>query len=210
MRYDQKKIMVEEKIGVVLAILAGIFLCIASGIMFTNMVTRSVANFNIKTVYEVAQLSGAGVAAFTIPYATIKHAHTEMDIITSHLNVRVKNALEGLAGLITVAVMVFTVAMLISYAYQRTLTLETTTPNHLPQYLFRWIYAVGMLFTLIMAFVDMVDCFRVALGQRVCRTREELEAYQTTLTATADQPAVENDKKEEPEMIEAQEGGGGE
>ena len=100
--YDLRKIKIEETIGVVFALLAGFFLCIASVTMFTNMVTRTTADINIKMVYELCQLCGAGVASFTIPYATMKSAHTEMDIITSHLKPRITAALEGIAGIVTV------------------------------------------------------------------------------------------------------------
>lgn len=176
--YDRKKIIIEEKIGVIFALIAGVFLCIASVIMFTNMATRTVADINIRVVYEVAQLCGAGVASFAIPYATIKSAHTDMDIITSHLKPRTRAALEGVSGIITIVVMVFTVVMLIDYAYQRTLTLETTTTNNLPIYIFRWTYAFGMLATTAAAAVEMIDSFRIALGKKVVRNKAELDALQ--------------------------------
>lgn len=183
--YDQRKIALEEKAGVAFALIAGAFLCIASVVMFTNMVSRTAADINIKVVYELAQLCGAGVASFAIPYATIKSAHTEMDIITSHLKPRTRALLGGIAGVITMAVMLFTVYMLVSYAYQRTLTMETTTTNHLPLYLFRWTYAGGMFITMIAAGVEMIDSFRIALGKKVIRNREELD--------TLDAPAARDD-----------------
>lgn len=174
--YDQRKIVIEEKVSVLLALIAGVFLCIASVIMFTNMITRTAADINIKLVYELSQLCGAGVASFTIPYATIKGAHTEMDIITSHLKPRLRASLEGIAGIVTVAVMVFTVYMLADYAYLRTLAMELTTTNHLPIYILRWVYAFGMLLTLIVAAIEMIDAFRIAMGKKVVRSLEEQEA----------------------------------
>lgn len=178
MKYDLKKIEIEEKIGVVFALIAGLFLCVASVIMFVNMTTRTAADLNIKIVYEVAQLCGAGVASFAIPYATIKGAHTDMDIITTHLKPRVKSFLEGISGIITLAVMLFCIVMLVSYAYQRTLTMETTTTNHLPIWIFRWTYSFGMICTMLAAVVEMIDCFRIAMGAKVVRNRQELEALQ--------------------------------
>lgn len=176
-RYDELKISIEEKIGTVFALCAGVFLFVASVVMFTNMVTRTAADYNIRIVYELCQLCGAGVAALAIPYATIKGAHTEMDIITSHLNERVRNMLAGISGIVTIVIMLFTVYMLVTYAYQRTLIFESTTTNHLPMWIFRWLYAFGMIVTGIVAAIEMVDSFRLALGKKVFRNREEYEQY---------------------------------
>ncbi len=176
-RYDEIKISVEEKVGTVFAIAAGIFLFVASVVMFSNMVTRTAADYNIRIVYELCQLCGAGVASFAIPYATIKSAHTEMDIITSHMHERTKNMLAGISGIVTVAIMVFTDVMLLNYAYQRTLVLESTTTNHLPMWAFRWLYAFGMVVTLLVAGIEMIDSFKLASGKRVFRNREEYQEY---------------------------------
>lgn len=212
-KYDERKIMIEEKIGVAFALIAGVFLCIASVIMFVNMATRTAADINIKIVYEVAQLCGAGVASFAIPYATIKGAHTDMDIITSHLKPRVKAALEGVAGIVTIIVMVFTVFMLMDYAYQRTLTMETTTTNHLPIWIFRWTYAFGMLCTLLVAALEMVDSFRIAMGKNVVRRKEDLEEEDNAAAeAIAEAFAAEEDPAQLEETTEqktsSHEGGG--
>ena len=155
-RYDEIKISVEEKVGTVFAIAAGIFLFVASVVMFTNMVTRTAADYNIRIVYELCQLCGAGVASLAIPYATIKSAHTEMDIITSHLHDRTRNFLGGLAGIVTVVIMVFTDYMLLNYAYQRTLV---------------------MVATLLVAAIEMIDSFRLATGKKVFHNREEYNEY---------------------------------
>ncbi len=176
-RYDEIKISVEEKVGTVFAITAGIFLFVASIVMFSNMVTRTAADYNIRIVYELCQLCGAGVASLAIPYATIKSAHTEMDIITSHLHDRTRNILCGIAGIITVIIMLYTDCMLLDYAYQRTLILETTTTNHLPIWIFRWLYAFGMIVTLLVAAIEMIDSFRLSKGKRVFRNREEYNEY---------------------------------
>lgn len=176
-RYDEIKISVEEKIGTIFALAAGVFLFVASVVMFSNMVTRTAADYNIRIVYELCQLCGAGVASLAIPYATIKSAHTEMDIITSHLHDRTRNLLGGLAGIVTVVIMVFTDYMLLNYAYQRTLVMETTTTNHLPLWIFRWLYAFGMIATLLVAVIEMIDSFRLASGKKVFRNREEYNEY---------------------------------
>lgn len=175
-RYDYKKIVIEEKLGVILALLAGFFLTVASVIMFVNMTTRTVADINIRFVYEVAQLCGAGVASFAIPYATIKSAHTEMDIITSHMKPKKRALLEGFSGIVTMIVMVYVVYVLLDYAWIRTLVFETTKTTHLPMWIFRWTYAIGMLVTTLAAIIEMIDCFRIALGKEVVRNRDELEA----------------------------------
>lgn len=138
-RYDEIKISVEEKVGTVFAIAAGIFLFVASVVMFTNMVTRTAADYNIRIVYELCQLCGAGI--------------------------------------VTVVIMVFTDYMLLNYAYQRTLVMETTTTNHLPMWIFRWLYAFGMVATLLVAAIEMIDSFRLATGKKVFHNREEYNEY---------------------------------
>ena len=175
-RYDRKKIAVTEKAGEFLAIVSGVFLCISTIFMFANMLTRTFANFNLRFVYELCGLCAAGVASFAIPYASLRSAHSTMDIITSHLSRRTEAAFAAVSGVITVAVMTFTVCILTSYAYQRTLVLEATTTSKLPTYIFRWVYALGMLLTIVAAAVEMVDMFRNAAGKTVVRSREELDA----------------------------------
>jgi TRAP-type C4-dicarboxylate transport system permease small subunit len=179
-KYDELKISAEEKTGEVFAVIAGIFLIVASVVMFANMVTRTAADYNIRIVYELCQLCGAGVAALAIPYATIKAAHTEMDIITGHLHDKARNLLAGISGILTMVIMVFTNYMLVDYAYMRTLVMETTTTNHLPMWIFRWLYAFGMIVTLIAAAIEMIDSFRLASGKQVFRNREEYDAYLET------------------------------
>ena len=173
--YDRNKIKIEGKVGEILAMIAGLFLVVASVTMFVNIVTRATIDFNIKIVYELCQLCSAGIASFAIPYATIKFAHTEMDIITSHLNPRVRAFLGFIAGIVTVVVMIYVCYMLYDYAAVRTAAHEVTTTNHLPTWLFRWIFAVGMSLTTIMAAVDMIDDLRIALGKEVYKTPEALE-----------------------------------
>lgn len=173
--YDRKKIMIEGKLSVVFAMIAGVFLVVASVVMFVNIVTRTTMDLNIKIVYELCQLCSAGIASFAIPYATIKFAHTEMDIITSHLSPRVRAFLGFIAGIVTVVVMIYVCYMLYDYAVIRTAAHETTTTNHLPTWLFRWIFAVGMTLTTIMAAVDMIDDLRISLGKEVYKTPEALE-----------------------------------
>lgn len=179
-KYDELKISAEEKTGEVFAIIAGVFLIVASVVMFANMITRTAADVNIRIVYELCQLCGAGVAALAIPYATIKAAHTEMDIITGHLHDKSRNILAGISGILTMVIMVFTNYMLVDYAYIRTLVMETTTTNHLPMWIFRWLYAFGMIVTLIAAAIEMIDSFRLAAGKQVFRNREEYDAYLET------------------------------
>ena len=153
--YDKKKIAIVEKSSEILAILAGVFLCVSTIFMFANMLTRTVADFNIRFVYELCGLCAAGTASFAIPYATFKSAHSQMDIITSHMKPRKRAVFEGISGIFTMIIMLFTVYVLISYAYQRTLVMETTTTAGLPTWIFRWIFAIGMLITLIAAVVEI-------------------------------------------------------
>lgn len=176
--YDLRKIALQEKLGTAFAIISGIFLCISTVFMFTNMLTRTVSDYNIRYVYDLCSLCAAGVASFAIPYATIKGAHTNMDIITSHLKPRVQAACEAVSGIVTMVIMLFVVYVLANYAYQRTLVLEATTTAKLPTYIFRWLYALGMLLTTVAAGIEMIDMFRIAAGKKVIRTREQLDEMQ--------------------------------
>ena len=178
--YDKKKIAFVEKSSEILAILAGIFLCISTIFMFTNMLTRTVADFNIRFVYELCGLCAAGTASFAIPFATFKSAHSQMDIITSHLKPKKRAVSEGISGIFTMVIMLFTVYVLVVYAYQRTLVMETTTTAGLPTWIFRWLFAVGMLITTIAAALEMIDCFRIAAGKEVVRSLEEKNALEGT------------------------------
>lgn len=172
-KYDRKKLALTKKASELFAYISGIFLCISTVFMFANMLTRTVANYNISFVYDLCSLCAAGVASFAIPYATLKSAHTAMDIITGHLSPRVRAACEAISGVITAVVMVFTVYVLINYAYQRTLVLESTTTSGFPTYIFRWIYAAGMLFTLIAGVIETIDMFRLAAGRKVTLIQKE-------------------------------------
>lgn len=172
-KYDEKKLKAADKAGSAFAVISGVFLCISTVFMFLNMVTRTVADVNIRFVYELCGLCAAGVASFAIPYATLKSAHSTMDIITSHLKPRARAALEAVSGLVTIVVMSFTVYILSTYAYQRTLVLETTTTSELPTYMFRWVYALGMLLTTAAVIVETVDRFRTAAGKDVAAALEE-------------------------------------
>ena len=176
--YDLRKIALQEKLGTAFAIISGVFLCISTVFMFTNMLTRTVSDYNIRYVYDLCSLCAAGVASFAIPYATIQGAHTNMDIITSHLKPRVQAACEAVSGIVTMVIMLFVVYVLVTYAYQRTLVLEATTTAKLPTYIFRWLYALGMLLTTVAAGIEMIDMFRIAAGKQVIRTREQLEEMQ--------------------------------
>ena len=201
--YDKKKIAFVEKSSEILAILAGIFLCISTIFMFTNMLTRTVADFNIRFVYELCGLCAAGTASFAIPFATFKSAHSQMDIITSHLKPKKRAVSEGISGIFTMVIMLFTVYVLVVYAYQRTLVMETTTTAGLPTWIFRWLFAVGMLITTIAAALEMIDCFRIAAGKEVVRSLEETEgagegfvaAFVTQGAEEAAEKALEEDLK---------------
>ena len=55
--------------------------------------------------------------------------------------------------------------------------METTTTNHLPMWIFRWLYAFGMVATLLVAAIEMIDSFRLATGKKVFHNREEYNEY---------------------------------
>lgn len=192
--YDAKKIMIVDKVCVVLALIAGLFLSIGTVVMFANMLTRTVADVNISFTYELCGLCSAGVASFAIPFATFTASHSQMDIITSHMPKRMRGWFEGISGIITMVVLVFTVAILVMYAYDRTLAMETTTPSGLPTWIFRWLFAIGMLATLVGAALEMIDMFRMALGKNVVFNSAELVEQEAEKTEMLE--------KEEPQQIE--------
>lgn len=193
-KYDRRKLAFTKKSSELFAYISGIFLCISTVFMFANMLTRTVANYNIRFVYDLCSLCAAGVASFAIPYATLKSAHTAMDIITGHLSPRVRAACEAISGVITAVVMIFTVYVLLNYAYQRTLVLESTTTSGFPTFIFRWIYAAGMLFTLVAGVIETIDMFRIAAGKDVVLAQEEAAAPE--LQAAEDAPQLTEDAED--------------
>lgn len=60
-------------------------------------------------------------------------------------------------------------------------------PAGLPTWIFRWIFAIGMLITLIAAVVEMIDMFRIASGKEVVRS---LGRAETLLRAQKEQEKV--------------------
>ena len=192
--YDTKKIAVLSKTSEVLAIISGIFLSVSTIFMFVNMLTRTAADYNIRFVFELCSLCACGVASFAIPYATLLSAHSAMDLILSKASVRVKGGFEFVSGIITVAILAFTVYFLFMSAIDRTQAHELTTTAHFPTYIFRWIFAIGMLLTLIAAAVEMIDNFRIAKGEQV-----------TTLASVANEAELELEEQIQEAILEAEE-----
>lgn len=48
----------------------------------------------------------------------------------------------------------------------------------MPTWIFRWLYVIGLILTTIAALLEMIDMFRIAKGETVVNTREELEALE--------------------------------
>lgn len=209
-RFDEKKIAVLKPFSEVFAIIAGIFLSVASLCMFINMITRTAADFNLSFVYELCSLCACGVASFAIPYATLNQAHSVMDLILSHLNPRVRGVLEFVSGIFTVAILGFTIVQLYKNAIMYTAAHELTTTAHLPAYMFRWVFAIGMTLTLIAAAIDMIDSLRTAKGTEVTPLSEITNAAEAELEAQIQEAIAEaehTDAVAVPE--EASEGGEG-
>ena len=172
-RYDEKKIAVLTPISHALAIVAGVFLAVASVCMFVNMVTRTAADFNITFVFELCSLCD--------------------------LNARVRGVLEFISGIFTVAILGFTIVQLYKSAIMYTAAHELTTTAHLPAYMFRWVFAIGMTLTLIAAAIDMIDALRTAKGVEVTQlstvaneAEAELEAQiQEAIAEAANVDAIE-------------------
>ena len=178
LKYDKWKINFGEKIGNGSALFGGIFLTIATFFMFLNMITRTVASYNFRWIYDLCGLCAAVVASFSIPYATFTRQHSNIDTILSHLKPRVRAVSEAVSGIITLLIMVFTIYACSIFAYSKTLALESTTSSHMPTWIFRWLYVIGLILTTIAALLEMIDMFRIAKGETVVNTREELEALE--------------------------------
>ncbi|MFV0363456.1 MAG: TRAP transporter small permease subunit [Suipraeoptans sp.] len=173
--YDEKKIRIADKISTLLALIAGVFLSIATVLMFVNILTRTFADYNLIFIYDVCGLCAAGAASFTIPYVTLQSGHSNMDTIISRLSKRVRSGSEALSGTIAICAMLFTVYTITTIAYQKTLVLEATTSSGMPIYIFRWLYVLGMVITTIAAIIEVIDLVRIAVGKQVVRNSEELE-----------------------------------
>lgn len=201
-KYDRWKIRISNVIGDGSAIFAGIFLCAATFCMFVNMMTRTFLDYNFQWIYDFCGLCAAGIASYSIPYTTFIRGHSNMDIIISKCKPRTRGMSEGISGIITLAVMVFTIFAVTKIAIMKTQTMELTTSAHLPTFVFRWLYIIGLVLTVFAAALEMIDMFRVASGKNVLTTQEELDAYENgTLTGTH---IFESDTEKELEAFEKQ------
>ena len=179
--YDRKKLAVTDKISDALGIISGIFLSIATVFMFTNICTRTFADYNFLFIYDLCGLCAAGCASFAIPYATFKRGHANMDTILTKLKPRTRGMSEGLAGILTMCTMLFTIYAVTYYAIMKTKVMESTTTSGLPTWIFRWLFVIGLILTTIAAAIEMVDAFRLMKGVDVIGTSDDLAAKQEAL-----------------------------
>lgn len=201
-KYDRCKIRISNLLGDGSALFAGLFLCAATFCMFVNMMTRTFIDHNFQWIYDFCGLCAAGIAAYSIPYTTFVRGHSNMDIILSKCKPRTRGMSEGISGIITIAVMVFTIFAVTKIAIMKTLALELTTSAHLPTFVFRWLYIIGLVLTTFAAVLEMIDMFRVAFGKNVLMTQEEIDAYENgTLNGTH---IFESETERELEAFEAQ------
>lgn len=176
LKYDRWKINFSRLAGEGSAIFGGIFLTAATICMFVNIVTRTVAGYNLRWIYDFCGLCAAATASFAIPYATFTRGHSNMDTILALLKPRVRAGSEAIAGVLTLITMVFTIYCVALYAYNKTMVFESTTSAHLPIWIFRWGYVIGLVLTTIASVLETIDMFRIAAGRKVVNTQEELEA----------------------------------
>lgn len=201
-KYDRWKIRIGNIIGDSSAIFAGVFLCAATFCMFVNMMTRTFLDYNFQWIYDFCGLCAAGIASYSIPYTTFNRGHSNMDIIISKCKPRTRGMSEGISGIVTIAVMVFTIFAVTKIAIMKTQAMELTTSAHLPTFVFRWLYIIGLALTLFAAALEMIDMFRVAFGKNVLTTQEELDAYENgTLEGTH---IFESETEKELEAFEKQ------
>ena len=190
--YDQKKIRIVDRLCAVLGVIAGIFLCTATFFMFLNICTRTFANYNFLFIYDLCGLCAAGAASFTIAYATLKSMHTTMDTILGKLPPRVGGTLQGISGILSTVILVFTIYSVGVYAVQKTLVRESTTTSGMPTWIFRWIYIFGLVVTLIAGIIESIDMFRRAKGETVYLNSDEVADAEKALLDEAQEEVTES------------------
>ena len=77
--------------------------------------------------------------------------------------------------------MLFTVYSVTIYAIMRTKVLESTTTPHMPTWIFRWLYVLGLILTTLASVIELVDMVRKARGEDVIFTKEDLAAREEAL-----------------------------
>ena len=77
--------------------------------------------------------------------------------------------------------MLFTVYSVTIYAIMRTKVLESTTTSHMPTWIFRWLYVLGLILTTLASVIELVDMVRKARGEDVIFTKEDLAAREEAL-----------------------------
>jgi len=189
--YDQKKIKIVDKTCAVLGVIAGIFLCTATFFMFLNICTRTFANYNFLFIYDLCGLCAAGAASFTIAFASLKSMHTTMDTVLGKLPPRVRGALEGISGIISMVILLFTIYSVGVYAIQKTLIRESTTTSGMPTWIFRWIYLFGLTVCLIAALIETIDMFRRAKGETVYLNSDEVAEAEKELLDEMEEEVTE-------------------
>ena len=189
--YDQKKIKIVNSLCTVLGIIAGIFLCTATFFMFLNICTRTFANYNFLFIYDLCGLCAAGAASFTIGYASLKSMHTTMDTVLGKLPARVRGFCEGIAGIISIVILLFTIYSVGVYAIQKTLIRESTTTSGMPTWIFRWVYIFGLTVCLIAAIIETIDMFRRSKGETVYLNSDEIAEAEKALLEEMEEEVTE-------------------
>lgn len=179
--YDRKKLVITDRVTDTLGILSGIFLTVATVFMFVNIATRTLLDYNFIFIYDLCGLCAAGVASFAIPFAAFKRGFANMDTILTRLKPRTRAVSEAAAGVLTIGIMLFTVYSVTIYAIMRTKVLESTTTSHMPTWIFRWLYVLGLILTTLASVIELVDMVRKARGEDVIFTKEDLAAREEAL-----------------------------
>jgi len=189
--YDQKKIRIVDKCCTVLGVIAGIFLCTATFFMFLNICTRTFANYNFLFIYDLCGLCAAGAASFTIGFASLKSMHTTMDTVLGKLPPRIRGLLEGISGILSTLILVFTIYSVGVYAIQKTAVREATTTSGMPTWIFRWIYLFGLVVCLVAGVIESIDMFRRAKGETVYLNSDEVAEAEKALLEEMEEEVTE-------------------
>ncbi len=172
--YDRFKLKATKTLTTTLGILAGVSLCVATLVMFANIVVRPFGHA-IRFVYDLVGLCAAFAAALSIPYTALKRDHSIMDILLAKFPPKLRAILETSSGIIGFAMIFLMMYAGGSYAFEKTQVFEKTVSAGLPTWIFRWVWVLGMALILVALAFEIIDHVRKALGKKVYLSLDEAE-----------------------------------
>jgi TRAP-type C4-dicarboxylate transport system permease small subunit len=118
-------------------------------------------------------MSAAFAAALCIPYCALKREHAIMDIILSHLPLKLRWALQSISGIINAGFMALMMYAGSRYAYEKTLVFEKARSSGMPVWIFRWVWVLGMALVALALVLETIDFVRNLLGRKAYNSLED-------------------------------------